>query len=192
MPQVCSRGPRQQAPPAPASSWRQTRIARVVFPRKPPLVPAPRPRPHGLPIKRWHESDLGCSPGKCVFTVVLTTVCGPECVTDVHSRGKWGLPPPQSGPTGPQAGRQAVGGGARTCRAAALSESAEVSPTRRTRLLAPHLLPEMHVRGAPQVRGSQGCPGGAQARAVRSACACECCTRLHTSACVNPHAYVRV
>lgn len=43
------------------------------------------------PLNVGTKPTLGCSPAGCVFAVVLTTACSPECVTDVHSRGGRGL-----------------------------------------------------------------------------------------------------
>lgn len=39
------------------------------------------------PLNAGTKTASGCSPTKCVFAVVLRTVCGPEHVTDVHSSG---------------------------------------------------------------------------------------------------------
>lgn len=89
--------------------WRQSHATCVVFPRKPQFESSPRPDLMDGPLNAGTKTASGCSPTKCVFAVVLRTVCGPEHVTDVHSsRGEDGAAPKANkqgaAPLGPKHG----------------------------------------------------------------------------------------
>lgn len=73
--------------------------------------PSPRPDLTDSPLNVGTNTDSGGSPAKCVFAVVLRTICGPECVTDVPSGGRGDARAPQSkqGRRGSRAGARSEG-----------------------------------------------------------------------------------